>query len=129
MIMDIKHWNNNLYILNFALLFTHEIDSAFWKEWELFHLPGGIQGFLIANFILLLIALYGFRKLLEEKNSGHIFSLLLAGGGIFAFIIHSYFILTGHGEFTLPVSLGLLFSTLIVSVVQGYLILKTMLSK
>ena len=27
--------------LNFALLVTHQIDSAYWKEWELFHLPGG----------------------------------------------------------------------------------------
>ena len=127
--MNLKSWNKNLYIINFALLFTHEIDSAFWKEWELFHLPGGIQGFLIANFLLLVVALYGFKKLLSGEKSGHVFSLILAGGGLFAFIIHGYFILTGHGEFTLPVSLGLLFSTLIVSAVQGYLILKTMLSK
>ena len=127
--MNRTQWNKNLYLINFALLFTHEIDSAFWREWELFHLPGGIQGFLIANFLLLVVALYGFKKLLSGEKSGHVFSLILAGGGIFAFIIHSYFILTGHGEFTLPVSLGLLFSTLIVSAVQGYLILKTMSSK
>jgi hypothetical protein len=127
--MDLKTLNNNLYLINFALLFTHEIDSAFWKEWELFHLPGGIQGFLIANFILLIIALYGFMKLVSGEKTGRIFALLLSGGGVFAFIIHSYFILTGHGEFTLPVSLGLLFSTLIVSAVQGYLMIKTILSK
>jgi hypothetical protein len=123
--MNTTQWNKNLYLINFALLFTHEIDSAFWKEWELFHLPGGIQGFLIANFILLLIALHGFRKLLEGKNSGHIFSLLLAGGGIFAFIIHSYFILAGRNEFTLPASMILLVLIFTVSVFQAYYTIKT----
>ena len=123
--MNLKSWNKNLYLINFALLFTHEIDSAFWKEWELFHLPGGIQGFLIANFILLLIALYGFRKLLEWKKSGHIFSILLAGGGIFAFIIHSYFILAGRNEFTLPASMILLVLIFTISVFQAYCTIKT----
>jgi hypothetical protein len=33
-------------LLNLALLITHEIDSAFWKEWNLFGLPGGVQEFL-----------------------------------------------------------------------------------
>lgn len=51
----------NLYLLNSALLFTHEIDSAFWREWDLFGMSGGIQGFLVANFLLLLVALYGFK--------------------------------------------------------------------
>lgn len=31
-----------LYLLNAAALITHEIDSAYWREWELF----GIQVFL-----------------------------------------------------------------------------------
>jgi hypothetical protein len=39
-----------LYMLNLALLATHEIDSAYWHEWEMFHLPGGVQGFLAAGF-------------------------------------------------------------------------------
>ena len=32
-----------LYLVNASLLVTHEIDSAYWNEWELLHLPGGIQ--------------------------------------------------------------------------------------
>jgi len=39
-----------LYLINAILLINHEIDSAFWKEWELFKLPGGIGGFLILHF-------------------------------------------------------------------------------
>ncbi len=96
-----KNLNIDLYLLNFALLFTYEIDSAYWKEWELFGIPGGVQVFLVLNF------------------------LLLSASGLFAFSIHSYFILNGHGEFTLPASLVLLALILIVSLVQGYTALGT----
>jgi len=118
--MDKKNWSINLYFLNFALLFTHEIDSAFWKEWELFGIPGGIQVFLVLNFLLLLVALIGFRQVLQEGRYGNMFSLFLAASGAFAFSIHSYHILNGRSEFTLPVSMTLLFLILIVSLVQGF---------
>jgi hypothetical protein len=127
--MKKKTWNINLYLLNFALLFSHEIDSAFWREWELFGIPGGIQGFLVVNFLLLLVALFGFKQLLQGARNGYMFSLLLAVSGVFAFSIHSYFILTGHPEFTLPVSLAVLVLTLIVSLAQGFLALKELLAR
>jgi len=66
----------SLYLLNTALLSTHEIDSAFWKEWELFGLPGGIQVFLVLNLLLLLAVLYGFGQLLRGARSGQMFALL-----------------------------------------------------
>ncbi len=109
----------DLYLINSALLFTHEIDSAFWREWDLFGLPGGIQGFLLANFLLLVIALYGFKQVLLGTRGGKAFSLVLATAGVFAFCIHSYFIASGHAEFTLPGSLLLLVLILVVSVAQG----------
>jgi len=101
-------------------LFTHEIDSAFWKEWELFGIPGGVQVFLMLNFVLLLVALYGFKELIHGSKIGYMISLLLAAAGIFAFTIHNYFIMTGHPEFTLPVSLILLAAILVVSLIQGF---------
>lgn len=127
--MDKKNWSINLYLLNFALLFTHEIDSAFWKEWELFGISGGIQVFLVLNFLLLLVALIGFRQVLQEGRYGNMFSLFLAASGAFAFSIHSYLILNGRSEFTLPVSMTLLFLILIVSLVQGFIALNDMRGK
>lgn len=44
---DILLW---LYLANAILLICHEMDSAYWKEWELFRLPGGITLFLIIHF-------------------------------------------------------------------------------
>lgn len=127
--MKKERWGATLYLLNLALLITHEIDSAFWKEWELFRIPGGIQLFLMMNFLLMLIALIGFRQLLLDSRRGYLFSLLLASAGVFAFLIHGYFILTGHPEFMLPVSMGLLVVILVVSLIQGVLALRMLRTK
>ena len=100
-------------------MINHEIDSAYWKEWELFRLPGGINGFLIIHFPLLFLVLYGLVLVNREVFAGLIFSLILSGGGLFAFGIHSYFIKKGHRQFTTTISKLILRSTLITSIFQG----------
>ncbi len=66
------------------------------------------------------MALIGFRQVLLEEKYGNMFSLLLSASGVFTFSIHSYFILNGRTEFTLPTSLVLLALIFVVSLVQGY---------
>lgn len=107
-----------IYLFNLALLATHEIDSAFWHEWKLFNLPGGIGLFLVLNFILLALFLFGFEKVVEWKKGAAIFSYLLAASGIFAFVIHSVFIFIGNPEFTSVISFGILILTFLTSVIQ-----------
>lgn len=119
--MNTGTWSARLYLLNAALLMTHEIDSAYWQEWNLFGIPGGIQVFLVLNFVLVLLVLFGLQQLLQGKRAGYIFSLLLAAAGVFAFSIHSFFLLMGHPEFRLPISLVILGVTLLVSLIQGAL--------
>jgi hypothetical protein len=113
---DLLFW---LYFCNAILLIIHEIDSAYWKEWELFHLPGGIAGFLVLHFPLLAVILYGLIEVRQLGRAGFIFSLILSLGGIIAFAIHTYFIRKGRTEFKTPVSLGILIAILIISVVQS----------
>jgi hypothetical protein len=108
-----------LYLVNAVLLIIHEIDSAYWKEWELFRLPGGINGFLLIHIPLLLIILYGLVLVFQQSFSGLLFSLLLSIGGIFAFAIHTTFISKGREEFKTIVSLSLLATIFVVSLVQG----------
>lgn len=110
-----------LYLINAVLLINHEIESAYWREWELFRLPGGISGFLIIHFPLLFVILYGIVLIYQHSRAGLIISALLCAGGIFAFCIHSYFIRKGGQEFTLPISRLILLATLLVSLVQGIL--------
>jgi hypothetical protein len=107
-----------IYLINAVLLINHEIDSAYWREWELFKLPGEIAGFLILHFPLLLLVLYGLVLVFESLFAGLIFSLLLSLGGMFAFAAHTYFIRRGRPEFKTPVSQFILVATLSVSIIQ-----------
>ncbi len=109
-----------LYLLNGAILLTHEIDSAYWKEWDLFGLGGGIQAFLAINFLMALAMLVGLEQLVRGTRAGHVFSLLLAASGILAVLVHGYFLVRGHPEFDLPASKMLLGATLIVSPAQAW---------
>ncbi len=112
---DMLFW---LYLTNAVLLINHEIDSAYWKEWELFRLPGGITGFLLLHFPLLFIVLYGLVLIVKHSRLGLIFSLILCFGGIFAFAIHTYFLRKGRKEFNKPISKLILVLTLLVSIAQ-----------
>lgn len=107
-----------LYLTNAVLLINHEIDSAYWKEWDLFHLPGGIAGFLLLHFPLLAVILYGLAAAAREQPSAVWYALLLAAGGILAFGIHTYFLKKGREEFDQPVSKFILWATLVVSLCQ-----------
>ena len=113
--MDYLFW---LYLINATLLINHEIDSAYWKEWELFKLPGGITGFLLIHFVLLFVILYGLVLVARHSMAGLIVSVILCLGGIFAFSIHTYFLKKGRSEFDSPISKFILVAMLIVSVVQ-----------
>ena len=107
-----------IYLINAVLLISHEIDSAYWKEWKLFKLPGGITGFLLIHFPLLFLILYGLVLIYEKAFSGLIISLLLSFGGIFAFFIHTYFIKKGNEEFKTAISMFILIATFIISLIQ-----------
>ena len=107
-----------VYLINAVLLINHEIDSAYWREWRLFNLPGGITGFLLIHFPLLFLVLYGLFLVGTGDPLGDIFSLGLSMTGIGAFAIHGFFILKGREEFNTPMSLFILGATLIVSMIQ-----------
>jgi len=111
---EILFW---LYIVNAVLLITHEIDSAYWKEWKLFKLPGGSTGFMLLHLPLVFLILWGL--VLVFQHSGLVFSLILSLCGIFAFTIHTIFIKKGRDEFKVPVSQFLLIATLCVSLAQA----------
>jgi hypothetical protein len=112
---EILFW---LYLANSLTLIVHEIDSAFWNEWELFHLPGDEAGFLLLHFPLLFAVLYGLVLVDRGALSGMVLSLLICGGGLFAFSIHTFFIRRGHPEFKTPMSQVILWITLLLSLAQ-----------
>ena len=116
----------NIYLVNAVVLISHEIDSAYWREWELFRLPGGIQLFLVLNLLLVGLVLCGYRSVLLWTRGARAFSFLLAFLGLFAVLIHGIFLATGAPEFRLPMSLALLLATLVLS---GWQLVATRQSK
>ena len=107
-----------LYFINGIILIHHEIDGAYWNEWKIFRLPGGIEGFLLFNFIVLPPLLYGMVQVYNQTFAGLIFSLILCFVGMFTFGIHMYFFKKGRKEFNTPTSLFILISTFVVSILQ-----------
>jgi hypothetical protein len=107
-----------LYVANSVLLINHEIDSAYWKEWELFKLPGGITGFLLLHIPLLLVILWGLVLISRQSCWGSVFSLLLCFGGFFAFAAHAYFLGKGRPQFNNSISKCILVAILLVSIIQ-----------
>ena len=105
-----------LYALVLALLFTHQIDSAYWKEWELLHIPGGPQLNLVLNFALIAVGLAGFALVIDDSTAGHAMSLLVAATGVFACALHAHFIAHGDERFRLPASIAVLAATLPASI-------------
>lgn len=119
---DILVW---LYVINAVLLTVHEIDSAYWKEWELFRLPGGISGFLFLHIPLLFVIFFGLILIVERSCWGPVFSLMLCMGGLFAFVAHTYFLRKGGPQFNNWVSKSILVAILILSVCQAAVTLLT----
>jgi hypothetical protein len=115
-----------LYIVNAVLLIVHEIDSAYWHEWKLFKLPGGIGFFLVLHLPLVFLILWGLVQLQQNTPAGYAISLILAAAGIFAFTIHMLFIAKGNREFKTPLSIALLIATLVVSIIQAWLTVTAM---
>ncbi|MGD0855564.1 MAG: DUF6713 family protein [Dehalococcoidia bacterium] len=107
-----------VYIFNAVLLIVHEIDSAYWQEWKLFRLPGGLTLFLCLHIPLAFVVLYGLLLVYQNVFAGLIISLILGLAGVFAFSIHTVFIWRGHTEFKVPVSVAILILTLVFSLIQ-----------
>lgn len=113
-----------LYLANATVLISHEIDSAFWQEWQLLHLPGGIQLFLLLHLLLLPMVLYGYREVCLRGPRAGLASMILASVGIFAALLHGAFIAAGDAGFSLPVSQALLVMTLLLSLGQWGVVLR-----
>jgi hypothetical protein len=107
-----------IYVIELTLLILHEMDSTYWKEWDLFHLPGGQPGFLLMHLPLWPLAFYGAVQVWNGTPAGTVYALVVAAAGVAAFFIHIYFLRKGCPEFDTPVSKGILWVLLVLSLLQ-----------
>jgi hypothetical protein len=112
-------WREALFSANSIVLLSHQIDAAYWREWTPFGIPGGIQVFVLLNIPIIALILFGQRALAFGRESGSAISWALAASGVFAVAFHGFHLLRGDDAFRTPVSLALLFATLVLSLAQG----------
>lgn len=108
-----------LYILNFSLLATHQVDAAFWHEWDVFGVPGGLPFFLVFNLVAVALLAVGLASVAAGRRTARAWALSCAGVGGFTVVIHVVFLAMGSTAFSTPLSLGLFFAIAVASVAQA----------
>jgi hypothetical protein len=107
-----------LFLANATVLITHQIDAAYWHEWELFAIPGGNQVNLLLNLPVIALVLFAHSRVVSGTRAGMAFHKLLAGLGFLTVGIHFIFFLRGSEMFDQPMSVALLAATCILSATQ-----------
>lgn len=111
--------------LNLTLVMVHQAEAAYWKEWEMFGLPGGIQMFTLFNMGAFLLLLWLYTAVISRKPIGLRASFLIAGLSGVVLPIHAAFAFAGFTEFHLPVSIAVIVGTFVVSIWQAVLTWRT----
>lgn len=111
-------------VANLACLITHQIDAAYWHEWDMFHVPGGIQVFNVLNAVIFVGLLACLVALVRRQPGGWWASWVLVAASGVVLPIHGGFALAGHTEFALPVSVLVIVGTAVLAVWQAVLTLR-----
>lgn len=107
-----------LFIANATVLMVHQIDAAYWHEWELFRIPGGNQVNLLLNLPILALVLIAHRETVRASRYARAAHGLLIGLGFLTVALHSAFFAAGCTQFLQPMSMALLAATGLLSVAQ-----------
>lgn len=107
--------------LNLSLVMAHQADAAYWREWEMFGLPGGIQFFTLFNLAAFMLLLWLFAAVVSRRRTGLRGSFVIAALSGVVLPIHAGFALAGFEQFHLPVSIAVIVGTFVVSVWQAIL--------
>lgn len=94
--------------LNLALLATHQVDAAFWHEWDVFGVPGGIHFFLVFNVLAVLALALGLVTIAKQSKGARLASRLSAGLGLITVAIHAVFLVLDPVAFWDVLSIGIL---------------------
>jgi hypothetical protein len=107
-----------LYVANLSLLATHQADAAYWREWDVFGVPGGLPFFLFFTVGAVALLGTGLARIAEGAPSARGFVILCAGVGLFTCALHAVFLGLDRTAFWTPASLGLLLAILLTSIAQ-----------
>jgi len=107
-----------LHVANLAFLATHQADAAYWQEWRVFGVPGGLPFFLLFNLGAVALLAGGLVHVAQGTRHARRFALLCAGTGLLTVGLHAFFLTRDTTAFATPASLGVLAAILVLSLVQ-----------
>ena len=113
-----------LYLANAAVLLVHQMDAAYWHEWTLFRMPGGIDLYLVLNVPITLAILSGYGAVTAGRASALAYAWLVAASGLFASGFHAWHLAGGDPAFRALASLALLADTALLSAAQAALLVR-----
>ena len=107
-----------LYLANLALLTTHQADAAYWHEWDVFGVPGGISFFLAFNLGAVALVAAGLVRVAEGAPSARRAAVLCAALGLVTVALHAGFLWLDRTAFWTPSSIGVLLGVFVLSIAQ-----------
>ena len=113
-----KSYHGTKLLDNNVLTYMSSNRCSILKKREIFNLPGGVQGFLLFNIILIPIVLLGYKSVIVNDPTARKYSYFCAGLGIITFVNHLAFMILDYAQFTLPLSMIIIMSCLISSLYQ-----------
>jgi hypothetical protein len=115
--LDVLH--GRPYLANATVLLVHQMDAAYWHEWRLFGMPGGLALYLLLNLPIAFVVLAGYGAVAARRPAAVPLSAFLVLSGLFAGAFHAFHLARGDPAFRAPVSLLLLAAAVILSLAQG----------
>ena len=106
------------YLATMCFLIFHQIDAAYWREWDMFFLPGGIQGYLLFNIAIIPVLILGYKNVVESSKLAVRYAYFCSGLGVTTFVVHAIFLVLGYDQFKLPLSLVIIAFCLLSSIWQ-----------
>lgn len=80
------------YVANLVFLSTHQVDAAYWHEWSVFGVPGGLEFFLAFNVFAMAVLALGLVHVAQRRPSARAFVLTCAGVGCLTLGLHAFFL-------------------------------------
>jgi hypothetical protein len=105
-----------VYVLNAAILILHEIESAYWKEWEILGIPGGMSVFVALHLPLVAALFWGAIEIVLGTRTGLWIALVSGAAGLLPLIVHRILV-RKPGSFNVPITSILLYSNALTGVV------------
>jgi hypothetical protein len=115
------------YVLNATILVLHEIESAFWKEWEILGLPGGMSGFVLLHLPLVAVLFWGAAGLASGSRTGLWIALVSGAAGLLPFLVHRVLV-RKPGSFDKPLTSILIYSNIATGLVTFVLAVRGLIS-